>query len=313
MLLGQRLIKIGLVIFVIFLVASCEKTVEIGQPTTGSIQPLIASSSILSFEGSRYTDSLALVDFYKSTNGDNWYDNYKTNWLSNLPIDQWYGVYFYLPPNGGEVARVYALSLPNGHLTGNLPASFGRLNYLNSLDLSQNPGLGGALPDSFGSLDSLVFCSLYNDGFSGAIPESIGNLQNIQVLWLYGNQFTSIPNSIGNLSNLTELYLLDNKLTGNIPASIGDAVSLKYMLLENNQLTGTLPASIGNMKNLQVLDVSNNNLTGIIPNELTGAVNLTKQGNPGSDLSNNNFDTLGTAPSVLSWLRLRGIPYTPKN
>ena len=36
------------------------------------------------------SDRDVLVEFYKATDGPNWIDN--TNWLSDAPIGEWYGV-----------------------------------------------------------------------------------------------------------------------------------------------------------------------------------------------------------------------------
>ena len=56
----------------------------------------------------REGDSLALVDLYDSTNGNEWTNN--TNW-KNGTIDTWYGVTF-------EDDRVTQLNLLNNNLTG---------------------------------------------------------------------------------------------------------------------------------------------------------------------------------------------------
>ena len=61
-------------------------------------------------------DSLALIDLYNATDGDNWNNN--TNWLSNAPIEDWYGVALW-----GE-DRVMALELSENNLSGQIPASF---------------------------------------------------------------------------------------------------------------------------------------------------------------------------------------------
>ncbi len=59
-------------------------------------------------------DSMALVDLYNSTNGQNWTYNY--NWLSGQPLSTWYGV----TTGGGSynAARVVKLDLPYNNLTG---------------------------------------------------------------------------------------------------------------------------------------------------------------------------------------------------
>src|SRR5690242_16460793 len=74
------------------------------------------------------SDSLALVDFYNSTNGDDWYDN--TNWLDG-PVSTWYGV----TVTGN---RVTGLILMGNELSGTLNSSIGDLAALRQLDLIEN-------------------------------------------------------------------------------------------------------------------------------------------------------------------------------
>lgn len=54
-----------------------------------------------------------LVKFYQDTNGDNWIDN--TNWCSDKPVDEWYGVSF----DGTSLD----ISLPNNRLIGTVDLS----------------------------------------------------------------------------------------------------------------------------------------------------------------------------------------------
>jgi len=74
-------------------------------------------------------DSLALVSFYHSTNGENWTNN--TNWLSSQPLSTWYGVTV-------DSNRVIYLDLIENNLTGTLPPEIGDLTELDSLHLAYN-------------------------------------------------------------------------------------------------------------------------------------------------------------------------------
>ncbi|BAP55886.1 leucine-rich repeat-containing protein [Thioploca ingrica] len=63
----------------------------------------------------------ALIDFYNSTNGSNWINNFGWN-VTNTPC-QWKGV----TCSGG---RVTELSLDTNQLIGTIPASLGNLSEL---------------------------------------------------------------------------------------------------------------------------------------------------------------------------------------
>ncbi len=202
-------------------------------------------------------DSLALVDFYNSTNGNNW--TQYTNWFTG-PANTWEGV-------GLTGKRVTSLMLESANLTGTLPESIGNLNELRYLYLNEN-NIGGALPASLWDLHHLVTMSLYFNQFSGTIPASIGNLQAIEQIDLSVNQLEgSIPAELGNATNLSSLLLVRNKLTGRIPASLGN-LNLSELHLSYNQLTGGLPASFANFNDFTVIYLDHNYLTGPVPSEL---------------------------------------------
>src|SRR5215203_5532472 len=133
-------------------------------------------------------DSLALVDFYDSTNGPDWTNN--TGW-KNGPVSTWYGV---------TIAddRVTSLELLSNQLSGFLPASFGNLTNLRRL-------------------------ILFNDGLS-SLPANLGNLKSLDYLNLGGNQITDLPASLGNLANLLELSLGGNQFS-DLPTSLSNLKS----------------------------------------------------------------------------------------
>ena len=106
-------------------------------------------------------DREALVDLYNATNGDNWTDN--DNWLSDAPLDEWYGVLTGVTPEG------------NVHLTG--------------LDLAENR-LAGEIPLELGNLARLEALSLRDNQLTGEIPAQLGNLHNLRRIRLAGNQLT---------------------------------------------------------------------------------------------------------------------------
>ena len=213
------------------------------------------------------TDRAALIALYNATGGANWNDN--TNWLTNAPLEQWYGV-----SRDGN-GRVAGLDLRKNQLTGELPPELGNLTYLVTLNLGSNQ-LAGKIPSELGDLGNLVRLYLYSNDLTGEIPSNLGNLHRLNLLFLYGNQLTKeIPPELGNLSNLNSLHLDYNRLTGEIPAQLGDLTNLISLDLGHNRLTGTIPTALGALSNLMVLFLDDNRLVGAIPSEMGLMVNLT--------------------------------------
>ena len=202
------------------------------------------------------TDSLALVDLYNSTNGNNWKNH--TNWLTASPVSSWYGIIV----SGKKLKEIL---LEQNQMTGSLPASIGNFKDLTDLSFRSNR-IGGSLPDSIGKLNNLKNLDLYFNNFSGTIPSTIGNLSSLGYLNISQNQLSgTIPATVFNLTNLLTLDLSRNKLIGEIPFSIGNLIYLQYLALFNNQLTGHIPESIGNCEILSNIFLDSNRLTGQIP------------------------------------------------
>lgn len=105
----------------------------------------------------------ALVDFYYSTNGDNWWIN--DNWLVTNTPSEWFGIGIY---NG----HVHILYLDYTNLSGTLPLSLNNLTDLDIFKFDGNPFLTGSIPMNFISIDfvEITFretsvCEPTNTGF----------------------------------------------------------------------------------------------------------------------------------------------------
>ena len=269
------------------------------------------------------TDRAALVAFYNATDGDNWTNN--TNWLSDEPIGDWYGV------TTNADGRVAAIELSDNLVGGTLPNSIDDLSELRTLDLSWNRhegesdqpgipfragsgpgigwdgGLGGAIPSSIGNLSKLEKLNLGVNYFTGSIPTSLGNLVNLRELVLYWNDLSgSIPSALGNLTSLRTLWLFNNQLSGSIPSALAQLGRLEKFSVGHNKLTGSIPAQLGNLTNLQDLYLNSNQLANSIPTSLGNLTNLTRLNLWGNALT-------GTIPPELGNLRQLFLFYLGQN
>ena len=166
----------------------------------------------------------ALLDLYSSTNGDAW----NTSWDLKTPVKDWSGVTV-------EDNKVIGIKMFFNNLEGELPATLGNLEYLQTLELSFNK-------------------------LSGTIPSEFGNLKELKTLAFNGNNLTGeIPSTIGKLTNLTQLHLSSNKLSGNLPESIADLEILEVLNVFDNNLSGKLSSKLAYSESLKQLIVAENN------------------------------------------------------
>ena len=87
-------------------------------------------------------DMHVLMDFYQSTNGDQWRKN--DHWLDRS-THEWYGVML------NDEGRVVKLDLASNNLAGPIPESLGNLSQLTQLNLDSN-ALSGSIPERLGNL-----------------------------------------------------------------------------------------------------------------------------------------------------------------
>ena len=162
-------------------------------------------------------DCEALVDFYDSTNGADWF--IKSNWLQSTTVSNWFGITV-------ENGRVTELRLPGNQLNGNIPSTLSNLSDLEFVFLTGNQ-LTGDIPAALGNLSELTYLNLNINQLTGNIPSTLGNLSKLTFLVLQRNQLTGgIPSTLGNLSKLTALNLSRTSLTGNIPLSFVNLTKL---------------------------------------------------------------------------------------
>ena len=245
----------------------------------------------------------ALIDFYNSTDGDNWKNN--GNWLGDEGTEcSWYGI-----TCDSQKSTINRIHLENNYLKGYIPSSFVNFLNLKYVDVSHNQLKElKELPHSFGNLllNTSKFYAFICLNFSynqlSSLPESFGNLTLTTygdasgiILNMSNNQLTSLPKSLGNLTLTTfgndsriSFDLSNNQLTS-LPESFGNltlTTSGNYsdisFNLSNNQLT-SLPESLGNLKLTTsgeysgiILNMFNNQLTSLP--ESFGNLTLTTSG-----------------------------------
>ena len=201
----------------------------------------------------------ALIAFYNATDGDHWKNN--TNWCSDKPLDEWYGV-------SASDGYVSSLDLWDNGLKGEIPAEITQLTHLGYLDLQLN-SLSGEIPQDIGEhLSNLRTLNLKNNQLTGKIPASLGNCP-LYTLDLFGNNLSGEVPDILNTPTLVEILLGRNQLTGNLP-ELGENV--RSFNAFYNQFSGSIPAShVRVMECGEMYKVSYNNLTGTVPQAMVAS------------------------------------------
>ena len=92
-----------------------------------------------------------LVALYDATGGTNW--NNKTNWKTNQPFSEWYGV------TTNADGQVIGLMLIRNELSGSIPVELAQLSSLKYLVLDDNK-LSGSIPVELAQLSNLEYLSL---------------------------------------------------------------------------------------------------------------------------------------------------------
>ncbi|CAN6466045.1 unnamed protein product [Victoria cruziana] len=262
--------------------------------------------------GDTYSEDAAALFVLK---GD--LQNTPTSWEKNDPCDApWDGV----TCNNG---RVIGLTLASMNLEGTIATDIGSLAQLQTLDLSNNPGISGPIPSSIGYLSNLTRLMLLACSFTGSIPSTIGNLAQLVYLDVNSNKLTgNIPASLGRLSNLYWLDISNNTITGQLPVSNGNlpgldnllkanhfhlsknklsgsipaelfssSMVLIHILFDDNQFTGEIPSTVCLIKTLEVLRLDRNSLTGSVPSNLNNLTGITELNLAGNNLT-------GTLPNL---------------
>lgn len=182
-------------------------------------------------------------------------------------------------------------------VSGEVPAEFSLLYYLQHLDLENNQ-LVGAIPtplykllnlktlfleqnqltnvDAIGEYRFLEHVALSKNAFRGQLPASFANLKNLKTLYLHTNAWTGqVFDTLKDFKSMEFLDIAFNEFEGTLPAELGDMVNLTSVFVGQNQFEGQIPESIGNCKKLKALQVDGlYDVGGRIPTSLGQLSNL---------------------------------------
>ena len=137
------------------------------------------------------SDRVALEAFYRAMGGGDWDDN--TNWLSDKPLGDWYGV------RVNASGRVSYLALRDNNLTGEIPAEIGLLDSLFSFTLRDTTVIG-PIPAAIGRLRRLRDLSLGDTHVDGPLPPEMGNMAGLDYVSVSGTRLSGpLPETLANL------------------------------------------------------------------------------------------------------------------
>ncbi|KAM3285086.1 hypothetical protein P3S67_023885 [Capsicum chacoense] len=134
------------------------------------------------------------------------------------------------------------LDLSNNKFQGHIPQNISEvMPDLIFLSLSGNE-ISGEIPATIGKMTLFQVIDLSNNKLTGNIPSSIGKCSYLKALDLGNNNLSgSVPSSLGQLIQLQSLHLNDNKFSGGVPFSLKNLFSLETLALGNNRLSESSP------------------------------------------------------------------------
>ncbi|VVA27162.1 PREDICTED: LRR receptor [Prunus dulcis] len=229
-----------------------------------------------------------------------------------------------IPDDFRNMSSLAYLTLSVSRLTGGIPNSFAKLCRLRELHLGNN-SLSGQLSDiivilSICAQNTIEYLDISdNHGIMGSVPENIGQMSKLEGIDFSGNSLegNQIRGTIGNLRSEfpPKLNVSWNKLEGPIPSTLLEATfldlshnkfsvaaasflgttkdsNLAFLDFSSNHIFGELPDCWIHFKKLVFLDLSNNSLSGKIPTTMGYLFSIETL-----RLNNNGF--VGELPSQL--------------
>ena len=128
------------------------------------------------FDGVPYEESVILHDFYNATNGDYWSP---IKWDVNQIYSNPCGLRF-VGCSSSVLEYIERISiLPPNNLTGTIPSSISYLPKLLFLQISENRGVSGNIPENIFLLEDLNVLDLSSLTLTGTIPDVFYNMTQL--------------------------------------------------------------------------------------------------------------------------------------
>ena len=204
------------------------------------------------------SDLRALAALYRSLGGARWMN--RTGWLGDPDACEWAGVK--CDGNG----RVVGLQHLRGS-RGSVPTQLGRLDALDSLDLSDNALLGW--------LPREMCAAPWRPRTRQRLPIVLaargrGRLTKLRWLYAKGNLLSgTLPAELAATGALLRLSAWNNpRLSGTLPTELGRHMKLFYLWLRHDALSGTLPTQLGRLTQLRTVYLGQQHISGVLPTEL---------------------------------------------
>ena len=255
-------------------------------------------------------EKAALIAIYNALDGDNWNNN--TNWCSDKPIDEWYGVS--VDYKSGYVIR---LELYFNNAQGEIPSEIENLEHLTYLRIGDTKI--SHIPKEIGKLINLNYLSIGGHAVK-TTPKEIDNLVHLTSIDLWGenvvdfqptlstlvnliyarvtinsgtgfisglaelknlkslsysSNMTQFPDEIRRMTQLERLDFTYSNMQGvTIPSWLSELTNLKYLSLFGCGLIGEIPEDLGNLVKIEQLELGVNNLSGSIPSSFSNLKQL---------------------------------------
>ncbi|KAK4733342.1 hypothetical protein R3W88_007603 [Solanum pinnatisectum] len=160
--------------------------------------------------------------------------------------------------------------ISHNKLSGHIPSTICKLEFLRVLDLASN-SLKGAIPPCFGNMSAIEVLDLRYNNLSGTIQTNFSVGNPLRSFNLRGNQLEGkIPRSLINSKRLEVLDLGNNELNDTFPMWLGTLPNLMVLILRSNKLHGPIRTSKTKrlFPQLRIIDISSNGFYGDLPTHL---------------------------------------------